>query len=147
MPAPFRSADPSLTADDLAFQVHVLTVAAHRLMEAVRKLAFEGATSRDFDDHHAGREIEGLRATFEGTVQDVRTMFAEALRTPGAANGSVASLVLALRDRLAENDIAAGIRPASPLLTAMRRVDAAEAQGRGSSVSSILPAVVSPAAA
>lgn len=140
MPAPFRNADPTVTADDLASQVHVLNVAAHRLKEAVCKLALEGATSKDFDEPNAGRAIESLRATFEGTVEDVRTMFAEALRTPGAANGSIASLVFALRERLAENDIAAGLRPASPLLTAMRRVDAAEAglvsaaQDRGAAV-------------
>ena len=125
MPMPFRNADPTPSSADLAFQVHALRLSAHRLLEAVDKLC-AGATSKDFDGLNGGRAIEALRATFEGTVEDLRSMFAEALGGPGAANGNVASLVVALRARLQENEIAAGCRPASPLLTAMQRVDAAE---------------------
>jgi hypothetical protein len=130
MCAPFRNADPTITADDLATQVHVLNVAAHRLMGAVNKLSFEGAAGKDFDNLNGTRAIETLRATFEGTVEDLRSMFTEALRTPGAVNGSIGSLVLALRARLEENEIAAGCRPKDPLATAMRRVDAVESAER-----------------
>lgn len=130
MCAPFRNADPTITAADLATQVHVLHLSAHRLMEAVNALSFDGAVGRDFDDRGGSKTIEGLRATFEGTVEDLRSMFTEALRTPGAVNGSIGSLVLALRARLEENEIAAGCRPKDPLATAMRRVDAVESAER-----------------
>ncbi|WP_264045597.1 hypothetical protein [Methylobacterium flocculans] len=126
MCAPFRNTDPTLTADDLASQVHVVNVAAHRLLGAVVKLAFEDATSKDFDNLNGARAIETMRATLEGSFTDLRSMFSEALGTPGAIDGSTASLVVALRARLEENEIAAGCRPRDPLATAMRRVDEAE---------------------
>lgn len=130
MSAPFRNPDPTLTADDLSHQVHVLNVAAHRLRGVVDMLAFQGAVAKDFDALNGARAIETMRANFEGTVEDLRSMFAEALGTPGASNGSVPSLVLALRSRLEENEIAAGCRPKDPLATAMRRTDEAEAAER-----------------
>ncbi|MCC0809427.1 hypothetical protein FPV16_25055 [Methylobacterium sp. W2] len=120
MSTSFRNTDPTLTANDLAFQVEATARASRALMQAVAKLAFEGATGATFDNGNGQRAVERLRAAFEGAVEDTRTAFVDVLGGPGAANGSVASLVVALRNRLSENEMAASCRArnADPLVAA-----------------------------
>lgn len=133
MSTSFRNTDPTLTAEDLVFQVEATARASRALMQAVSKLAFEDATGAAFDNGNGQRAVERLRAAFEGAIQDTRTAFVEALAGPGAANGTVTSLVVALTDRLSENEMAAACRArnADPLIVA--------AHAHGAAIAASLP--------
>jgi hypothetical protein len=108
MSAPFRSTDLTLTPDDIAHQVDALGRHARTLANAVVKLAFENATGASFDNGDGRATLSRLRAAFEGSIEDLRGVFVEALAGEAPPRGNVPALVTALQGRLGQNELAAG---------------------------------------
>ena len=114
----FRNTDPALTPVDLAYQAMVTAQHTQVLLDAVVKLAFQGATGAAFDRGDGACTLARIRADFEESIEVLRSAFVEVLDGRKPPRGNVPALGAALSFRLAENEVAVRCRPRDPLIHA-----------------------------
>jgi len=116
----------NLTPEIVRQQVDDTCKHIRELAEIVIKIAFEDATSAALSQI-GPRAADARRNRAELGIDDLRSVFVEALiGTMPSSYANSTDLEVAMRGRVDENDINAGLRPRDILFTAMRRADAAE---------------------